>query len=72
MPKDFQFNIAELFIRKGNEVVLSSRPADWSWYLAEAPWASAAFMEAVEDLRVQERKLQCCATCSTRTLVPTL
>ena len=56
MPKDFLFT-AELSIRKGNEVVLSPRPADWSWYLAEAPWASADFMEGVEDLRVQERKL---------------
>ncbi len=57
MPKDFQFNTAELSIRKGNEVVLSPRPADWSSYLAEAPLASADFMEGVEDLRVQERKL---------------
>ena len=57
MSKGFRFNTAELFIRKGNEVVLSSRLADWSSYLAEAPWASAAFMEGVEDLRVQERKL---------------
>jgi virulence-associated protein VagC len=48
---------AELFIRKGKEVVLSPRLADWSSYLAEAPWASADFMEGVEDLRVQERKL---------------
>ena len=56
MPKDFLFT-AELSIRKGNEVVLSPRPADWSSYLAEAPLASADFMEGVEDLRVQERKL---------------
>jgi virulence-associated protein VagC len=38
-------------------VILSPRPTDWSSYLAEAPVASAGFMEGVEDLPVQERKL---------------
>jgi antitoxin VapB len=57
LPKDFQFNTQEVFIRKeGSEVVLSPRPSDWSLYLAEAPVASATFMEDVEDLPVQERK----------------
>jgi antitoxin VapB len=57
LPKDFQFNTEEVFIRKeGSEVVLSPRPADWSSYLAEAPVASADFMEGIEDLPVQERK----------------
>ncbi len=57
LPKDFQFNTQEVFIRKeGNDVVLSPRPSDWSSYLAEAPAASAAFMEGVEKLPVQERK----------------
>ncbi len=57
LPKDFQFNTEEVFIRKeGNELVLSPRPVDWSLYLAEAPVASATFMEDVEDLPVQERK----------------
>ena len=57
LPKDFQFNTEEVFIRKeGSDVVLSPRPADWSSYLAEAPLASADFMEGIEDLPVQERK----------------
>src|SRR5579862_876577 len=37
LPKDFQFNTEEVFIRKeGSDVVLSPRPSDWSSYLAEA------------------------------------
>jgi antitoxin VapB len=57
LPKDFQFNVTEVFIRKeGSDVVLSPRPTDWSSYLSEAAVASAAFMENVEDLPVQERK----------------
>jgi len=57
LPKDFQFNTQEVFIRKeGSDVVLSPRPSDWSCYLAEGPVASASFMENVEDLPPQERK----------------
>ena len=57
LPKEFQFKTPEIYIRKvGNDVVLSSRPLDWSAYLAEAPVASETFMEAVEDLPVQERE----------------
>jgi antitoxin VapB len=57
LPKDFQFNTEEVFIRKeGPDVVLSPRPADWSIYLAESPSASESFMEGVEDLPIQERE----------------
>ena len=57
LPKDFQFNVQEVFIRKeGSEVVLSPRPSDWLSYLADAPVASGSFMEGIEDLPVQERK----------------
>lgn len=57
LPKEFQFNVQEVFIRKeGTDLVLSPRPFDWSSYLAEGPVASQAFMEAVEDLPVQERE----------------
>jgi antitoxin VapB len=57
LPKDFQFDTQEVFIRKeGSEVVLSSRPFDWTAYLAEAPVASANFMDDVEELPVQERE----------------
>jgi len=57
LPKDLQFNVQEVFIRKeGSDVVLSPRPSDWSSYLLEAPVASASFMVGIEDLPVQERK----------------
>lgn len=56
LPKEFQFRTKEVFIRKeGCEVVLSSRPFDWTDYLAEGPVASEDFMEKLEDLPVQER-----------------
>jgi len=57
LPKDFQFNTREVFIRKeGSDVVLSPKPADWSSYLTEGPIASNEFMEGIEDLPVQERE----------------
>jgi len=56
LPKEFQFQTQEVFIRKvGEDVILSPRPANWSSYLADAPVASEAFMDSVEDLPVQER-----------------
>jgi antitoxin VapB len=58
LPKEFQFTTSEVFIRKqGDEVILSSRPKDWSAYLASGPVASSGFMADVEDLPVQEREL---------------
>jgi antitoxin VapB len=58
LPKEFQFRTREVFIRKeGSDVVLSPRPFDWTSYLAEAPVASAGFMEEVEDLPSQEREV---------------
>jgi len=57
LPKEFQFNTKEVFIRKqGDEVILSARPKDWSEYLATAPIAPADFMDDYEDLPVQERE----------------
>jgi antitoxin VapB len=57
LPKDFQFNTQDVFIRKeGSDIVLSPHPSDWSAYLAEGPVASAAFMEGVEDLPPQDRE----------------
>jgi antitoxin VapB len=57
LPKDFQFNTQEVFIRKkGSDVVLSPRPSNWSSYLAEGPVASASFMDGVEDLPPEERE----------------
>jgi antitoxin VapB len=57
LPKEFQFDTQDVFIRKeGGTVILSPRPFDWTSYLAEGPVASATFMEDVEDLPVQERE----------------
>ena len=56
LPKDFQFDAQEVFIRReGDEVILSPRPQDWSDYLANGPAASDEFMEGIEDLPVQDR-----------------
>jgi antitoxin VapB len=57
LPKEFQFDTDEVFIRKeGENVILSPRPADWSSYLESGPVASDAFMDNVEDLPAQERE----------------
>lgn len=56
LPKEFQFDTQEVFIRReGHEVILSPRPLDWDDYLDNGPVASPEFMEGVEDLPVQER-----------------
>ena len=50
LPKEFQFNFEEVFIRKeGDDVVLSPRPLDWSSYIADAPVASESFMADIEE-----------------------
>jgi antitoxin VapB len=55
LPKEFQFDTPEVFIRKvGDEVILSPRPDNWT-ALVEGPYASPGFMEGVEDLPVQDR-----------------
>jgi antitoxin VapB len=57
LPKEFQFNTPEVFIRKeGAEVVLSPRLQDWTSYLEHGPIASKDFMREVEKLPVQERE----------------
>ena len=57
LPKEFQFEVPEVFIRKeGSTVVLSPRPLEWSSYIAAAPLASPSFMDGIEDLQVQERE----------------
>jgi len=57
LPKEYQFETDEVFIRKvGDDVILSPRPREWRSYLESAPIASEAFMADVEDLPVQERE----------------
>ena len=56
LPKDFQFAVSEVFIRKqGEEVVLSPRPSSWDAFLADGPVAPADFMPGMDDLPLQER-----------------
>ncbi|HET9742784.1 MAG TPA: type II toxin-antitoxin system VapB family antitoxin [Terriglobales bacterium] len=56
LPKEFQFDAREVFIRKqGEDVILSPHPLDWRSYFAESPTASSDFMTGVEELPVQER-----------------
>ncbi len=56
LPKDFQFNATEVFIRKeGEDVVLSPRPLSWDGYLEHGRIAPPDFMDGVTDLPVQER-----------------
>ena len=57
LPKEFQFDTEEVFIRKeGEDVILSPRPMDWAPYLENGPVASDAYVTNVEDLPVQERE----------------
>ena len=57
LPKEYQFDTDEVFIRKvGDDVILSPRPRDWRAYLDTAPVASDTFMSEVENLPVQERE----------------
>jgi antitoxin VapB len=56
LPKEFQFDTKDVYIRKeGNDVILSPRPTDWGTYFESRIVASPEFMENVEDLPLQER-----------------
>ena len=60
IPLEFRFpeDMKEVFIRKvGDDVILSPRPKDWSGFLASKVRASDDFMEGIEDLPLQERRL---------------
>ncbi len=57
IPKEFQFSVAEVYIRKqGDDLILSPRPKDWSALLSSDAEASSEFMKNVEKLPVQERE----------------
>ena len=58
LPKDFQFQTEEVFIRKeGQDVILSPRPGTWAEYLETGAVAPPDFMDNVEELPLQERDL---------------
>ena len=57
LPKEFQFSVSEVYIRRdGENVILSPRPQDWNDYLTNGPVAPPDFMTAVEDFLPQERE----------------
>ena len=57
LPKEFQFKTREVFIRKeGSDVVVSTRPFDWSSYPCGRARGVGAFMEGIDELPVQERE----------------
>jgi antitoxin VapB len=46
LPKEFRFRVGEVFVRRvGRDVVLSTRPVDWSEFLASGRVASADFLK---------------------------
>lgn len=56
LPKEFQFAVSEVYIRRdGDSVVLSPRPTNWDDYLRAGPVAPDDFMRDVDDLPLQER-----------------
>ena len=55
LPKGFQFGAAEVFLRRqGDEVILSTRPSEWSGFLDSDLVASSGFMAWVEDLQIED------------------
>jgi antitoxin VapB len=51
LPKEFQFKVSEVYIRKqGEDVILSPRPKDWSAFLTSDAIAPPDYMDDVEDL----------------------
>jgi antitoxin VapB len=50
IPKEFHFSTKEVFIRKrGDEVILSAKPKDWTSILELLPAVSTDFMAGVDD-----------------------
>jgi len=57
LPKEFEFNVPDVFIRKdGRDVVLSLHPFNWFTYLAKGPVASESFMKRIEKLPLSKRE----------------
>ena len=46
LPKEFRFGVSEVFVRRvGRDVVLSTRPVDWSQFLGSDRVASSDFLK---------------------------
>lgn len=57
LPKEFQFDTDEVYIRReGEKLIVSPRPSNWDEYLEGGAVATSDFMDNVEDLPVQERR----------------
>jgi antitoxin VapB len=58
LPAEYRFIGKEVFIyREGERVVLSPKPQSWADYLARGPRATADFMEDIEELPVDDRRI---------------
>ena len=58
LPKEFQFSVSEVYIRReGDKVILSPRPTTWDAYFEQGPVAPADFMDGIEDLPINEREI---------------
>jgi virulence-associated protein VagC len=58
LPKEFEFDASETFMRKKGVDVLPPRRVNWTAFLRQGLVGSNDFMRSVEKLLVQERKTQ--------------
>ncbi len=57
LPKEFRFEGDEVFIeRRGDTVVLSSKPRSWKEFFEEVPLPSEDFMNERVDIPPQQRE----------------
>ena len=50
IPKEFQFSVSEVFLRRqGEDVVVSARPTDWAGFLETETVASNWFLTGIAD-----------------------
>jgi len=58
LPKEFRFESSEVFIRrKGNEVILSEKPASWEDFFTSSKRPTDDFMTGHADLTAEKREL---------------
>ncbi len=56
IPKEFQFDTDELYIKKeGNNIILSPKPKSWKDFFEKTPLPSEDFMSERIDLNPQQR-----------------
>lgn len=58
LPKEFRFDVEEVYIEKiGNKVVLSPKPDSWRDFFLSGEKADPDFMKKRKDLSPQERHI---------------